>query len=54
MWKALFALFMIAHGLVHTLLAAAPNPSDPEAKTRTFFTSPFASIVFLSRRRFSL
>jgi hypothetical protein len=39
MWKILFALFLVAHGLVHAGLAAAPDPSDPDAKPFAFFTS---------------
>ena len=38
--KIIIALFLIAHGLVHAGLAAAPNPSDPDAKPGAFFTSP--------------
>ena len=33
------ALFIIAHGLVHAGLAAAPNPADPDAKAGAFFTA---------------
>ena len=39
MFSTLFALFLIAHGLVHAGLAAAPNPNDPDAKPGAFFTS---------------
>ena len=28
----IFSLFLIAHGLVHAGLAAAPNPDDPDVK----------------------
>lgn len=38
--KIIFGLFLIAHGLVHAGLAAAPNPDDPESKPGAFFTSP--------------
>ena len=38
--KIIIALFLIAHGLVHVGLAAAPNPDDPDAKPGAFFTSP--------------
>ena len=38
--KIIIALFLIAHGLVHAGLAAAPNPNDTEAKPGAFFTSP--------------
>ncbi len=37
--KILFAIFLIAHGLVHAGLAAAPIPNDPEAKPGAFFTA---------------
>jgi len=37
--KIIIALFLIAHGLVHGGLAAAPNPDDPDAKAGAFFTS---------------
>jgi hypothetical protein len=33
------AIFLIAHGLVHAGLAAAPNPADQEAKPGAFFTA---------------
>ena len=33
------ALFIIAHGLVHAGLAAAPNPADPDSKPGAFFTA---------------
>ena len=39
MLKTIIALFLIAHGLVHAGLAAAPNPNDPDAKPGAFFTS---------------
>jgi hypothetical protein len=39
MLKIALALFLIAHGLVHSILAIAPNPSDPDAKPGTFFTA---------------
>jgi hypothetical protein len=32
-------IFIIAHGLVHSILAIAPNPADPDAKVGLFFTS---------------
>ncbi|MBK5109072.1 MAG: hypothetical protein JJE12_13120 [Anaerolineales bacterium] len=44
--KIIIALFLIAHGLVHAGLAAAPNPSDPDAKPGAFFTSPDRSWLF--------
>lgn len=37
--KILIAIFLIAHGLVHAGLAAAPNPKDPDEKAGAFFTS---------------
>ena len=39
MIKIALAIFLIAHGLVHAILAAAPNPSDPDAKPGAFFTA---------------
>ena len=39
MLKSAFALFIIAHGLVHAILAIAPNPADPDAKPLAFFTT---------------
>lgn len=38
--KIIIALFLIAHGLVHAGLAAAPNPDVPDSKPGAFFTSP--------------
>ncbi len=38
--QAFFGIFLIAHGLVHTGLAAAPRPNIPDAKPFTFWTSP--------------
>ena len=40
MLKIALAIFLIAHGLVHAGLAAAPNPVDQDAKPGAFFTSP--------------
>ena len=37
--KIVIALFLIAHGLVHAGLAAAPDPNDPDKKAGAFFTS---------------
>ena len=37
--KTVLGIFIIAHGLVHSILAAAPNPSDTEAKPGAFFTA---------------
>ena len=37
-WMIL-AVFLIAHGLVHAGLTAAPNPADPDTKPGAFFTA---------------
>ncbi len=37
--RTALALFIIAHGMVHAGLAAAPNPADPTASPGAFFTS---------------
>ena len=39
MWKTALGIFIIAHGLVHTVLAVAPNPADANAKPGAFFTA---------------
>ena len=39
MLKIALGIFVIAHGLVHTILAIAPNPADPDAKPGAFFTA---------------
>ena len=39
MLKIGLAIFLIAHGLAHAGLAAAPNPDDPRAKPGAFFTA---------------
>ena len=39
MLKIALPLFLIAHGLVHAGLAAAPNPNDPTSKPGAFFTA---------------
>ena len=39
MLKTILSIFIIAHGLVHGILAAAPDPADPTAKPGTFFTA---------------
>ena len=39
MLKTAIAIFIIAHGLVHSILAAAPNPADPNANPGAFFTA---------------
>ena len=38
MWKTVLAMFIIAHGLVHSGLAAAPNPDDSSSKPGAIFT----------------
>ena len=40
MLKIALAIFLIAHGLVHAGLAAAPNPVDQDSKPGAFFTTP--------------
>jgi hypothetical protein len=39
MLKTALAIFIITHGLVHSILAVAPNPADPNAKPGAFFTT---------------
>jgi len=39
MLKIVLAIFLIAHGLVHSILALAPTPGDPDAKPGAFFTA---------------
>lgn len=39
MLKTALAIFIIAHGLVHSILGVAPDPADPNAKPGAFFTS---------------
>jgi hypothetical protein len=39
MLNTLFAIILIAHGLVHAGLAAAPIPNDPDPKPSAFFTA---------------
>ena len=38
--KIFLGLLIIGHGLVHGILAIAPNPADPAAKPGAFFTTP--------------
>lgn len=38
MVRILVGIFLIAHGLVHSGLAAAPVPNDPASKPGAFFT----------------
>lgn len=44
--KILIGVLLLAHGLVHPALAAAPNPDDPEARALTFFAVPERSWLF--------
>ncbi len=44
--KIFFGILLIAHGLVHAGLAAAPNPAVPDAKPLAFFTTPERSWLF--------
>ena len=44
--KMFFGILLIAHGLVHASLAAAPNPAVPDAKPLAFFTTPERSWLF--------
>ena len=37
--KIALGIFIIAHGLVHSILAIAPNPADAEPKPGKFFTT---------------
>jgi hypothetical protein len=37
MLKIGLGIFLIAHGLVHSILAVAPNPGDADAKPGAFF-----------------
>ena len=39
MLKTALAIFVIAHGLVHAILAIAPNPADPNPIPGEFFTA---------------
>lgn len=39
MFKIALGLFIITHGLVHAILAIAPNPADANAKPGAFFTA---------------
>jgi len=38
--QAIFGVFLIAHGLIHAILAASPRPDIPDAKPMTFWTRP--------------
>lgn len=39
-------IIIFGHGLVHSILAIAPNPDDPDAKVGLFFTSSDRSWIF--------
>ena len=39
MLRTLIGIFLIAHGLVHSGLAATPIPNDPASKPGAFFTA---------------
>jgi hypothetical protein len=39
MLKIVLGIFVVAHGLVHAILAIAPNPADSDAKPGAFFTA---------------
>ena len=39
MLKISLAIFLIVHGLVHSILAVTPNPGDPGAGPGAFFTA---------------
>jgi len=44
--KILLGVLLIAHGLVHAGLAAAPNPADPDAQPLAFFATVERSWLF--------
>ncbi len=50
MLRTLIGIFLIAHGLVHSGLAAAPIPNDPASKPGTFFTSVTRSWLLTGMR----
>lgn len=50
MLETLFALSLIAHGLVHAGLAAAPAPKDPDPKPGQFFIASGRSRLLESLR----
>jgi hypothetical protein len=37
--KILLAVFLILHGMVHAILAAAPIPNEPDSNPGAFFTN---------------
>ena len=41
--KLLLAVFLILHGLVHAVLAAAPIPNDPDSNPGAYFTATIRS-----------
>jgi hypothetical protein len=48
LFQTIFGIFLIAHGLVHSGLAAAPIPKDPNSKPGAFFTAPARSHLLVS------
>jgi len=46
MLKTILGILIMAHGLVHTILAVAPNPADTDAKPGAFFTTTERSWIF--------
>jgi len=44
--KIILGVLLVAHGLVHVGLAAAPNPADPDTKPLAFFTTVDRSWLF--------
>ena len=50
MLRTLIGIFLIAHGLVHSGLAAAPIPNDPASKPGAFFTAAARSWLLTGMR----
>jgi len=50
MVRILFGIFLILHGLVHSGLAAAPIPNDPNSKPGAFFTDATRSWLLSGMR----
>jgi hypothetical protein len=46
MIRTISGIFLIAHGLVHAGLFAAPDPNDPESSPAAFLTSTARSWLF--------
>ena len=46
MSRTIFSLFLVAHALAHTGLAAAPIPGDPDSKPGAFFAEVTRSWLF--------